>query len=222
MVTGFAPGLPDPDTGAYLVRDTDAHSWVEVWFPEVGWVTVDPTPSAAPARTELALSADAAGSSTATALGRAFSIEESAQSGPLRDVNTSRDDGSPLAGLSGFLLLIAAGACGFEYWRRRRRLLSSEGAGPQLRELERALPLLGLAPARGRTLLGIERELAATVGTDAARYPAALRANRYRRGNPRRPGSGERRALRWALARGKGLRGRLRALRTIPPGGPRR
>ena len=31
------------------MRDLDAHSWVEVAFPELGWVTFDPTPPAAPA-----------------------------------------------------------------------------------------------------------------------------------------------------------------------------
>ena len=27
------------------MRDLDAHSWVEVWFPEYGWVQRDPTPA---------------------------------------------------------------------------------------------------------------------------------------------------------------------------------
>ena len=31
-------------------RDLDAHSWVEVWFEEIGWVPFDPTPAASPAR----------------------------------------------------------------------------------------------------------------------------------------------------------------------------
>ena len=38
--------------GEYVVRDFDAHSWVEVWFPGIGWVTFDPTPAAAPARSQ--------------------------------------------------------------------------------------------------------------------------------------------------------------------------
>ena len=34
--------------GNYLtVTQNGAHSWVEVWFPEVGWVPFDPTPAAA-------------------------------------------------------------------------------------------------------------------------------------------------------------------------------
>ena len=34
------------------MRDLDAHSWVEVWFPDYGWVTRDPTPAAAPPRAQ--------------------------------------------------------------------------------------------------------------------------------------------------------------------------
>ena len=36
--------------GEYVVRDIDAHSWVEAYFPGHGWVTFDPTPSIAPPR----------------------------------------------------------------------------------------------------------------------------------------------------------------------------
>ena len=34
------------------MRDLDAHSWVEVWFPDYGWVTRDPTPASAPPRSQ--------------------------------------------------------------------------------------------------------------------------------------------------------------------------
>ena len=45
-------GLLDRKAKEYVVRDLDAHSWVEAWFPEFGWVTFDPTPSAAPPRSQ--------------------------------------------------------------------------------------------------------------------------------------------------------------------------
>ncbi len=51
--TGFAPGGRDPERNNFLVDDTDAHDWVEVFFPAIGWVTFDPTPGAAPAATQL-------------------------------------------------------------------------------------------------------------------------------------------------------------------------
>lgn len=58
VVNGFLPGEYNEAAGAYTVRQSDAHSWVEVYFPEThSWVTFDPTPSAGrvePVRTGLA------------------------------------------------------------------------------------------------------------------------------------------------------------------------
>ena len=58
VVNGFLPGEYNDTAGAYTVRQSDAHSWVEVYFPETrSWVTFDPTPSAGrtePVRTGLA------------------------------------------------------------------------------------------------------------------------------------------------------------------------
>jgi len=44
-VNGFLPGEYNSLGGDYIVRASDAHSWVEVFFPEFGWVTFDPTPT---------------------------------------------------------------------------------------------------------------------------------------------------------------------------------
>jgi protein-glutamine gamma-glutamyltransferase len=58
VVNGFLPGEYNDAAGAYTVRQSDAHSWVEVYFPQTqSWVTFDPTPSAGriePVRTGLA------------------------------------------------------------------------------------------------------------------------------------------------------------------------
>src|SRR5215207_3871343 len=45
VATGYAPGDYNPFTGLYDVRASDAHAWVEVYFPQYGWTTFDPTPS---------------------------------------------------------------------------------------------------------------------------------------------------------------------------------
>lgn len=42
-VLGFTPGETRSD-GSILVRDRNAHAWVEVWLPSQGWVRFDPTP----------------------------------------------------------------------------------------------------------------------------------------------------------------------------------
>jgi transglutaminase-like putative cysteine protease len=58
VVNGFLPGEYNEAAGAYTVRQSDAHSWVEAYFPEAQtWVTFDPTPAAGrtePVRTGLA------------------------------------------------------------------------------------------------------------------------------------------------------------------------
>ena len=47
VVNGFLPGEYNEAADAYTVRQSDAHSWVEVYFPETNsWVTFDPTPAA--------------------------------------------------------------------------------------------------------------------------------------------------------------------------------
>lgn len=42
--TGFTAGELDGETGLFVVRAKNAHSWAEVYFPGVGWHIFDPTP----------------------------------------------------------------------------------------------------------------------------------------------------------------------------------
>ncbi len=51
LATGYSTGDYDPVLNQSIVREHDAHAWVEVWFPSHGWVPVDPSPgfSALPA-----------------------------------------------------------------------------------------------------------------------------------------------------------------------------
>jgi protein-glutamine gamma-glutamyltransferase len=43
-VTGFLPGEYNDVGGDYIIRGSDAHAWVEVFFNGYGWITFDPTP----------------------------------------------------------------------------------------------------------------------------------------------------------------------------------
>ncbi len=43
-VTGYLPGSYNPLSGFYEIRAKDAHAWVEIYVPEVGWMTFDPVP----------------------------------------------------------------------------------------------------------------------------------------------------------------------------------
>ena len=44
VATGFQSGVYNPVSGWYLIRASDAHSWVEAFLPGRGWTTFDPTP----------------------------------------------------------------------------------------------------------------------------------------------------------------------------------
>ncbi|HZY64505.1 MAG TPA: transglutaminaseTgpA domain-containing protein [Rubrobacteraceae bacterium] len=44
VTTGYVSGEYNPFTGLYEVKASDAHAWVEVYFPGYGWSTFDPTP----------------------------------------------------------------------------------------------------------------------------------------------------------------------------------
>jgi transglutaminase-like putative cysteine protease len=45
LATGYISGERDRVSGVWKVRASDAHSWVEVWFPQTGWEAFDPTAS---------------------------------------------------------------------------------------------------------------------------------------------------------------------------------
>lgn len=44
VVNGYLGGDWNPYGEYYLIRQSDAHSWVEAYFANQGWVTLDPTP----------------------------------------------------------------------------------------------------------------------------------------------------------------------------------
>lgn len=50
VVTGYLGGEWNPIGGYLLVRQSDAHAWVEVWLEGRGWTRVDPTVVVAPER----------------------------------------------------------------------------------------------------------------------------------------------------------------------------
>jgi protein-glutamine gamma-glutamyltransferase len=45
IATGYVPSERDAVAGVWISRASDAHAWVEVRFPDAGWVAFDPTSS---------------------------------------------------------------------------------------------------------------------------------------------------------------------------------
>src|SRR5512135_102371 len=57
VVTGYQGGEYNDLGGYYILRQSDAHAWAEVWLPNQGWVRVDLTAAIAPARIQSGLNA---------------------------------------------------------------------------------------------------------------------------------------------------------------------
>lgn len=215
VASGFSPGTFDAARGEWVVRDVDAHSWVEVYFPKIGWVTFDPTPGVAPPRTQLA----------------PVVVPSPLTGRPLRrdprraDVPHPRlPAGAPGGGGGGsrlplaLVLLVALGG-GFggagALVALRRRRGPAPAVSPELAELHRALRRTGRPPGPLVTLRSLEERFARHA-PEAAGYVAAVRLARYG-GRAAGPTSAQRAALRTELSAGLGWTGRLRAWWALPP-----
>jgi hypothetical protein len=163
VVTGYGPGERNPFTGYYEVRYSDAHAWIEVYYPQVGWVPYDPTfgVPAVPEGWGSPMGADLA-SWAAAQLGRAVPPG-------LRDAAGTAARGFAGAvggaGRAWPLGLVAAGTAVIVFVRRRRRRRPpapidtiAEAHG----ELLAALAAAGHAPDPART----PAEVLATVTAD--------------------------------------------------------
>jgi transglutaminase superfamily protein len=234
VATGFSPGGFSKRRDAWIVRDTDAHAWVEAWFDQLGWVTFDPTPDSTPARSQIAaleasapspLVSDSAaqqgdGTGDGVGGGRGGDLRPDllfdVQAGGAPGSETSADGGGMAWWGWTLLAVVAAAGIGVAVAvvrrRRGRELLTPLDRA--VAELEAALRRAGRPLPTGTTLKQLERSLGAS--DEATAYLRALSASRYGAA-PRTPTAAERRALRRALAQGLGVVGRLRAWWALPP-----
>ena len=79
VVSGYAQGDYNQDTYSYRVRASNAHTWVEVFFPQYGWIQFEPT-AAIPVNSRPETSSEG---------GDAF---ESLDRGPQEDVDNLEND----------------------------------------------------------------------------------------------------------------------------------
>lgn len=214
IASGFSPGRFDTKRDEYVVRDDDAHSWVEAYFPGIGWQTYDPTPAASPARSQIS---DVGPSNNIPAaarpnfgLGQAGDRQVAAGDPGARLAVQGERDWKPFAVLALLLALLAVGALVLV----RRGRVPGGPAAPELAELQRALHRTGRTPPAATTLTALERTLG---GSDAAvGYLRAIQAQRFG-GAGSGPSKAQRRALRRELGSGLGFGGRVRAWWALPP-----
>jgi transglutaminase-like putative cysteine protease len=209
VASGFAPGSYDRKRKEYVVRDLDAHSWVEAYFPVYGWVPFDPTPSIAPPRSQA--SSDRAASAAAGDASDKGGVGDRASDPHAAGASGG---GSPwrlpaLVALAGALLALSLVRL------ERRGRAPAPRVDPDLAELVRALRRSGRMPPHDMTLARLETVLG---GTDAAvGYLQAVRAHRYMRDDAPPPTRAQRRALRRELSAGLGPLGRIRGWWALPP-----
>ena len=175
VVNGFQRGEWNPYGQYYIVRYYDAHSWVEAYFPEVGWLTFDPTPRATvdvfAGRTPTLLYLDALRLQwhryvinwTLRDQIRAVQMVQLRLAG-LRSWSTDLGPAmrARLGRAGGIAIAVAVGAVGLWAWRHRRRGPGSvrSGAPGFYRRALRAAARRGLRPSTGETA----REFSVRVG----------------------------------------------------------
>jgi transglutaminase-like putative cysteine protease len=152
LVTGFGPGHRNPFTGYWEVLASDAHAWVEVFYPGVGWVSYDPTfgvPAADPG-----ISGRFIAPEVLSSIGRFFSasipqpVREAAMA--LGRAISSAARAWPVA--LGVFAALALGVVAMRRRRARRALRPSPvGAARAFAELERAMAARGHPRAEHQT-----------------------------------------------------------------------
>lgn len=167
MVNGFSQGTYNAQQKAWIVNGSDAHSWVQIYFPNYGWMNFDPTPgffinnagAPAPAPSPTATTAPAGKSptaapskqptpkaqATATPQHGAGSTATSDSSGPGSGVNV-------LLSFALLALFVSCVVLAFAVVRYRRVRLVAQGAVTSVyQRLCRVASLLGSPPAAWQT-----------------------------------------------------------------------
>jgi transglutaminase-like putative cysteine protease len=196
IVTGYQGGELNAVDGYWVVRQSDAHAWTEVWHEGQGWIRVDPTSAVAPGRVGSLQRLQAPTGAVASALSTVFGsvspgalvrmraawealnnrwnqwvldYGQSRQLNLLRNLGIESPQWEDLIGVLGLLLLGSAlGGVAWTQWERRQ-------TDPWLRLLERVRSRLakeGILSANPTTPRAMSRQLAQR--EDAA-HTSALR-----------------------------------------------
>ena len=162
VVTGYQGGERNTVDDYWVVRQSDAHAWAEVWLPQRGWVRVDPTSAVAPSRVGALQRLQAPRGVIASALGNVspalalglraawdamnngwnqwvLNYTQSKQLGLLKDIGFESPSWEDLGlVLAGVLVLVSLMGAGWTLWERSQH-------DPWLRLLGRTIRRLGRA-----------------------------------------------------------------------------
>jgi protein-glutamine gamma-glutamyltransferase len=235
VAAGFTSGKYED--GGWTVTDHNAHAWVEVWFPDYGWLPFDPTPGRGSLAASYSASStgfnagDAADAFGGTAGGRtsgggADQLRLLEQRERLAEAQAARraDDGGPST--LWLLLLVVAGAGAAigmaKLVMRRLRYLTRDPrqlATAARRELADFLTDQGIAVSASATPEELRELVQAELGADGRPFAQALAAARFGPpGESAAAAANARRELRLLLRRlrhGLGRTARLRGLVTL-------
>jgi transglutaminase-like putative cysteine protease len=202
VAAGFVPG--HYHDGTWTVTDHDAHTWVEVWFRDYGWLAFDPTPgrgrlSGSYSSTSLSFDPSAAARLFATIVsgGEVFGSSGRGGANLRRTVRSAAD--VPVRGLRApppqkrhtpsllvFLLLLAGGVASvivlLKQARRRLRYLTRDPrriATACARELAEFLQDQRVPASQAATLHELGETIAERFTVDAGAFAEAAAQARY-------------------------------------------
>jgi transglutaminase-like putative cysteine protease len=177
LAVGYSSGAYDPNQRLFVVTEQNAHSWPELYFPQIGWVPFEPTASLAP-------------SERTTPSGQPAPLRAAGEEGLTQvqaDLQTFREDQIVRRRLGWLLLLAAIGVVGLGVWLLRRRR-GQPGALMAYGLLAGWARRLGVAPQPGDTpsqlaqalelrLSAVQAE--ATVGEQVQQFVRSFEAAQY-------------------------------------------
>ncbi|MDP2370332.1 transglutaminaseTgpA domain-containing protein [Rhodoferax sp.] len=145
IVTGYQGGELNAVDKFWVVRQSDAHAWAEVWIVNQGWVRVDPTSAVAPGRTgslQRLLAPRGAMAAALSSVSPAMAVNlramwdavnngwnqwilnytQSKQLNLLRDIGFESPSWEDLSYvLIGIIVLVSLGAAAWTLWERSRQ-----------------------------------------------------------------------------------------------------
>jgi transglutaminase-like putative cysteine protease len=172
VVTGYQGAEYNAVDGQYVVRNSQAHAWAEIWSEGQGWVRVDPTAAVAPERVEqaprprpVALLPGGMGQVDAATLRRLRALWEAvdhrwnvwvlqydrdSQVDVLKRLGWSSPNWQDIGQLLGALIGVLGLGSSLVLWLRREKNPQSEWHKP-LRQLHQTLSRLGMNAPAGPT-----------------------------------------------------------------------